>query len=74
MLQLHSMLCYKVTAEKTFEARANFPTFPKQSPKAYVDLATACMSKEASQRPTMYKVVGIITSMLRSVRSGDKLV
>ena len=66
------MMCYKVTPEKTFEARTIFPSFPKQSPARYADLAVACMSPDPNKRPSMDVVVSVITSMLKSIQNGKE--
>ena len=73
VLQLHSMMCYRVTPEKTFEARQIFPSFPKQSPKPYAELATLGMSDEPASRPTMEDVAVKIKAMLYAVVKGEQL-
>ncbi|GAX82044.1 hypothetical protein CEUSTIGMA_g9472.t1 [Chlamydomonas eustigma] len=67
---LHSMMCYKITPEKTFEARAIFPSFPRQCHQGYAALSTACMSHDPLERPTMHDVTNMVKGMLLELKEG----
>mmetsp|Transcript_25649 Transcript_25649/g.55849 ORF Transcript_25649/g.55849 Transcript_25649/m.55849 type:complete len:1132 (+) Transcript_25649:194-3589(+) len=66
----HSMMCYKVSPEGSFLARSIFPSFPRKCPPAFAQLASLCMSQDASLRPPMAVVLGAMKDLYTQVQQG----